>query len=254
MTFNRDGYYYDQQIRKYALQFMAIFSGLVVQVGKWNSEDERLISVPIHYGAQDRVVAAIIAGNTQNKMIRLPIMSANVRNIRLATERMHGTGVERRSTYVPSGGLVPDDISVIRQRMPVPYTIEMELALYASNTDQHFQMLEQILPLFEPQLTIQTSDAPFDQQRISSVILTGTQIDSAYPSGTERRSIQSTLTFDLPVWLSIPADVKKDFVNKIFLRIGEVSSGAVSSYEIIADLDSQDMPYDLVFDGESTKI
>jgi len=230
MTIPTNGYFYDKQFKTYILQFMAIFSGLQVQVGKFNTEEERLISVPIHYGAQDRVVAAIIADNTQNKLMRLPIMSACLRNIRMAPERMHGTGIERRSTYVPVGGLVPDDISVVHQRTPVPYTIEMELAIYASNTDQHFQMLEQILPLFEPQLSIQTSDAPFDWTRLSSVFLTGTQIDSAYPSGTDRRIIQSTMTFDLPVWINIPAEVKRDFTEPIYVLIGTVGTDRSTNY------------------------
>ena len=61
MAYQRNGYYYDAQLKNYILQFMAIFSGLQVQIGKWNTQDERLISVPVHYGHMDRVVAAIIA-------------------------------------------------------------------------------------------------------------------------------------------------------------------------------------------------
>jgi len=248
MAFQRDGYYYDQQLKSYILQFMAIFSGLQVQIGKWNDKDERLISVPIHYGAPDRVVAAILADNTQNKPLRLPVMSAYMRNINIAKERMHGTGAERRQAYVPVGGLVPDDIKVIHQRMPTPYNLELELGMYASNSDQHFQMLEQILPLFDPQLTIQTSDGPFDWTRLTSVELDRVNIDTNYPVGTDRRIIQSSLTFVMPVYMDTPADVRRNFVQKIFMRVAAVDTVTTDSFEIIGDIDGQGIPYTLIQD------
>ena len=50
MSYKQDGYYYDKQITNYILQFMAIFSGLQVRVGKFGDQEESLIPVPIHYG------------------------------------------------------------------------------------------------------------------------------------------------------------------------------------------------------------
>lgn len=255
MPFQRDGYYYDQQLKRYVLQFMHIFSGLQVQIGKWNTEDERLISVPIHYGHQDRVVASILADNVQNKPIRLPILSAYVLGLSLDSQNMHGTGVERRTAHVPLGGLVPNDVSVIHQLMPVPYTLEIELAIYASNTDQHFQILEQILPLFDPQLNIQLSDGLFDWARLTSVELTsGPNMDTNYPIGVDRRIVQSRMTFKMPIRIGVPAQVKQDFVEKIFMRIGAISGTALTNQEIIADLDAQGLDYTLAVDANNIEI
>lgn len=249
MSFKRDGYYYDQQLKRYVLQFMAIFSGLQVQIGKWNDKDERLITVPIHYGAQDRVVAAIMQDNTQNKPLRLPVMAAYLSNIALGLNRAHGTGVESRQSYVPVGGLVPDDIKVIHQRQAMPYDLTIDLSIYASNSDQHFQILEQILPLFEPQLTIQISDGLFDKQRVTSVHLDRINVDSNYPIGTDRRVIQSTLTFTIPAFLGVPAEVRSDFVKRVYARIAAVDTISTDSFEIVGDLDAQGIPYELIMDG-----
>lgn len=255
MAFQRDGYYYDQQIRNYTLQFMAIFSGLQVQVGKWNGEDEQLISVPVRYGDPDRVVAAILSNNTQNAPIRLPVMSAYMRGLQVATDRMHGTGVERRNTYVPLGGMVPDDIQVVYQRNPTPYNMDMELSIMTSNTDQMWQIMEQILVLFDPQLTVQTSDALFDMSRLTSVTLTGgPTYDNGYPSGQEKRYVKATMTFEMPIYLSIPADIKKNYVERIYMRIGAVSSMSNTSDEIIADMDSQGIPYELIISEKDLPI
>jgi hypothetical protein len=244
MAIQKTGYYYDNQITDYIVQFMAIFTGLQVSIG--NKSLEPLITVPIHYGHKDRVVAGIVSQNTQNAPIRLPVMSAYLRNLKLAENRMKGTGTERRSTYVPTGGLVPTDIKVVHQRMPVPYNLELDLSIYVSNTDQHFQILEQILPLFDPQLQIQTSDAPFDWTRLSHVKLTDINMETNHPIGTDRRIIQSTISFEMPIWIDTPADIRRDFIEQIYLRIGVVNLGDVSNYDIIAELDDQQIPYTLV--------
>lgn len=246
MAIQQDEYYYNAQIRSYVLQFMAIFQGMQVHVGKWTNSEASLIPVPIHYGHPDRVVAAIISENVQNKPIRLPVMSAYITALNLSPERRHGTGVERRNVYTPIGGLVPDDTRVVHQRTPTPYDLGIDLLVYTSNTDQHFQILEQILPLFDPQLTIQTTDGLFDMTRMTSVFLDNISMDTNNPIGTERRIIQSRLSFSLPIWIDTPADVRKDFIEKIYLRIGAVDTSASTSEEIISELDDGGFTYDLV--------
>lgn len=246
MAIRADGYYYNGQIVRYINQFMAIFQGLQVSVGKSQTEDVRLIPVEIRYGHPDRVVASILADNTQNKPIKLPAMSAYVNGVAIDLSRARGTGTERRSTYTPMGGLVPDDTKVIHQRMPMPYNLTMDLYIYASNSDQQFQMLEQILPLFEPQLLLQTGDAVFDWTRLSSVFLKDISVDSNFPIGTDRRIIQSKITFDMPIELATPAEVRRDFIERIYMRIGTVDNANVTNYEIIAELDAQNLPYELV--------
>ena len=157
MAIPQQAYWYNEQLKRYIIQFMTIFSGLQVSIGRTEGVDqEALIPVTIHYGNHDRVVAGLMAENTQNKPIRLPCMTAYMQGFDLATDLMHGTGQERRNSYVPTGGMLPDDVRVVHQRMPIPYKMQVQLGIYASNTDQHFQILEQILMLFEPQLQLQT--------------------------------------------------------------------------------------------------
>ena len=140
-------YYYNHQIRNYVLQFMAIFAQMQVSVGKRDTgqlvnvedcdgnvvgqesviNDERLIMVPIRWGAPDRVVASLFAENTQNKPVRLPIMSAFARNFELADDIRHGTGNVRRNTYAPTGGKIPEDVRVVYQDVPNYLYMDMEL-------------------------------------------------------------------------------------------------------------------------------
>lgn len=253
MTISESSYYYAKQLRDYNLQFMAIFEGLQVAVGASDTAESRLISVPVHYAYPDRVVASILAENTQNKPIRLPCMSAMMTNMSLDEAAMHGTAFERRISYVPVGGVVPDDISVIHQRMPVPYKLEFELNMFASNMDQMFQMMEQILMIFCPSIDIERSDAIFDWCRLSKVTLTNVRMENNYPSGTDRRVIQTMLVFEMTSWLSAPGDVRKDFVEKIYMRVGAVT-GDLDNVDIINELDAQGAEYEVVTSDQGINI
>lgn len=240
-------YYYDQQIKRYIVQFMAVFAGLQVNVGKTDSREEGLIPVPIHYGYKDRVVASILADNTQNKPLRLPLMSAYLTGIEMAPERRKGIGTERRHTFVPRGGILPDDATVVRQYMPIPYNLTMELSIYTSNQEQKLQIMEQLLMLFDPTLQIQTNDAMFDWTKITVVELTGVRPEENYPSATDRRIIQNSLDFTVPIWIAAPAHLKQDFIKDVYMRLGVVDSAADGSYDIIAQLDDLGFDYEKVF-------
>jgi hypothetical protein len=248
MAIRLDGYYYNSQVARYINQFMSIFQGLQVEIGKRNGESEKLIPVGIHYAHVDRMVASILADNTQNKPLRLPKMSTYMSGLNINMSRARGVGQERRNTYVPTGGLVPDDIQVVHQRMPVPYDLTLDLCIYASNTNQHLQILEQILSIFDPSIDIPTSDSPFDWARLTKVELKDVAMEPNFPIGTDKRIIQSKLTFEMPIELATPAEVRRDFIEKIYLRIGTVSNSTPmsDSYDIIAELDGQGLPYELI--------
>ena len=251
-----ESYFFEEQIAKFQIQFMAVFEGLMYRTGKRGDNKTQLHPVPIVYGSRDRVTASIMGDNTQNKSLKLPTMSAYMTQLDISTERMKGQGTERRSTYLPRGGMLPDDIKVVRQYMPSPYDMTMELAIYSSNMNQHRQILEQILVFFDPLIQIQKNDTAFDWTRITTVELTNLAFDENYPAGIDKRAIVSTLTFKVPIWIGVPSDVKSNFINQVFARIITAESGDTID-EIIGDISGILDPYDLLVDGsqiESTQI
>lgn len=243
-------YYYNEQVRNYILQFMAVFSEFKVMIGKKDTREPALIPVHLTYGAKDRVVAHIFSEGTQNKLLRLPAMSAYMNNINMSPSRYKGVGVERRDSYLPTGGNFPDDITTVRQLMPVPYEASMELSIYTSNRDEHLQILEQILMFFDPILQIQTNDDTFDWTKITTIELTGIRFEENYPAGSERRIIQTTLEFIMPIYIAAPAKLKNDFIKDVFLRIGTISTSSKNSFDIISELDSAGFTYDQIVDSK----
>lgn len=232
-------YYYDGQIRKYLLQFCNIFVGLKVKTGNGECGEPEYISVPIRVGSKDRVVAAIEAGNTQNKPFSIPMMSVSMTGLNMSPNRK-GVGVVDRRVYLPTGGAFPDDLRSVVRVMPIPYVMTVELAIYASNTQQLHQILEQLLVLFDPVLQIQTSDGAFDWTKLVSVELTGINNEENYPPGGDRRIIMWSLNFEMPIYISAPLDVRDEIVRKIIIRVGDMNGFNIDEFDENGEL----IPFD----------
>lgn len=227
-------YYYDKQIKKYLVQTMAVFTGFSIE-----HSGER-IQVPVQYGSKDRVAASIANGGTQNKPIRLPVISCHMKSIKLDNSRLKGIGSERVSRYVPLGGAIPDDVKTVHQLMPIPYTMTVDVTLYTSNIDSHWQLMEQIAILFNPSVQIQISDNHFDWQRITKVEMVGINYDEVFPSGNNRRVEQSTLSFEVPIYIGVPANVRNDIINQIKLFIGRLDPHQTDSLIDMVDFDGSE--------------
>lgn len=215
---NVQPFFYSQQIERYLIQFTNIFTGFQVNVG--NGPDKKLITVPAMYGSVDKVVASVYAGNTQNKPIRVPVISTFMTGIAMAPHLFKGTGQETRQSYLPSGGMLPDDVEVIHRYVPIPYTLQADAYILVSNQQMQMQMLEQTLMLFDPTLLIQTNDNTFDWTRLSYVELKSISLEEAFPEGGNERTLMVRLSFEFPIWITPPAKRKDDFVKKIMVRVG----------------------------------
>lgn len=233
---NENTYYYDSQLRNYILQFMAVFAGLKVSVGENDSGDQdRLIYVPIRYGSTDRVVAAIKSDNTTNKPIRLPTMVAYLSGLQLSPDARKGVSVVERRTFLDRGRAFPTDLQVIEREQPVPYMAVFQLSIMSSNTDQQYQLLEQILTLFNPIIQIQTSDDVHDWKRITTVELMDIGLEENFPMGTDNRILQNTLTFNVPIYLAPPTVINRNYIADIKLRLAAVD-GNSSVLDVVSDV------------------
>jgi hypothetical protein len=215
--------------------------------GKGECNEPEFITVPITVGNRDRVVAAIQAGNTQNKPFSLPIMAAAITSLSLSPTRK-GVGVVDRRVFLPAGSIYPDDLRTVVRVMPIPYVLGMDLSIYASNTHQMHQILEQLLMLFDPVLQIQTSDSAFDWTKITTVELVGINNEENYPPGGDRRIIQWTLNFSVPIYISAPIDVKDELIRKIIIRFGDFKGFAINEF----DENGNQVPFETGFEwGEA---
>ena len=90
--------------------------------------------------------------------------------------------------------------------MPVPYNIDFELYAMAKNSDDALQIVEQILPYFQPEYTITINDiVAMNSKRDVPIILNGITYEDNYEGDfAERRAIIYTLTFTAKAYLYGP--------------------------------------------------
>ena len=81
-------FFYDNQMRRFLLQFIRAFSNFQVEYGKDRDGQTTLLTVPVKYGDATRLVSNIIRDNSENKQIPSPMMSVYITAMEYARDRM----------------------------------------------------------------------------------------------------------------------------------------------------------------------
>jgi len=147
-------YFYDKQIRRYIQQFIRLFSGFSVQMGK-NEESGLPVfhKVPVRYGDINRMAAHITRENSENIMNTVPFISCYVTNLNLVPERRtYQDHVDKVQVYEKKYDQTTGEYKnekgnsyTVERHAPVPYIMQMNADVWSSNTDQKLQLLEQML-------------------------------------------------------------------------------------------------------------
>jgi hypothetical protein len=242
-------FFYDEQIRRFLLQFIRAFSNFQVEYGKDRAGNTTLTTVPVKYGDSTRMVSSIIRENSENKIIPTPMISCYIGGLEYNAERRQDPSfIDKKhirmrkfdpntNEYTTQQG----NAFTIERMMPVPYTLQMNVDIWTSNTNQKLQLLEQILVLFNPALEIQSTDNYLDWTSLSYIELANVQFSSrSVPVGVDEQIDIATLQFTVPIYLSAPAKVKKlGVINKIVASIyddqGGIADGVIDGQILLGE-------------------
>jgi hypothetical protein len=233
-------YFYDGQIRRYVTQFMRVFIGF-----RWQAGDGTQQEVPVTYGDMTRMVASIIKDNSENKLATVPKIACYVTGLEIDTTRTSDASFVskvniRERRWTDASGQIEYQSNqgggyTVERLMPTPYKLSMKADLWTSNTDQKLQLLEQILVLFNPSLEIQTTDNYIDWTSLSVLDVKNISFTSrTIPQGADSEIDICTIEFEMPIWITPPAKVKKlgivrTIINNVFTEEG----GIVSLEELV---------------------
>ena len=227
-------FHYDGQIRRFVTQFIRMVSNFQVEFG--NADNHTLQTVPVYYGDVSRQAAMILRNNSENSLNAVPAMAAYISALTYDRDRMQNPyfegSIRVRERVYDAGSQSyqnsQDGMYTVERLMPAPYKITMKLDIWTSNTNQKHQLIEQMTPLFNPGLEIQSSDNFVDWSSLSVVHLTDvTYTSRSIPSGSDESIDIATLTFEMPIWITLPAKVKK---------MGVVAQIIASIYDAQGDL------------------
>jgi len=249
-------HFYDNQIRRYILQFVRMFSGYTIKTGKKMNDNvtDYYIRVPARYGDVSRMAATILKGNSENVVNSAPFIACHVQSLIPDRQRLQepffndAVNVNERKFDANTQKYTNETGNKynVKRMMPVPYLLNMQVDIWTSNTDQKLQLLEQILVLFNPALEIQHNDNPVDWTTITTVEMTDLQWSSrGIPAGIEDQIDIATMIFQIPVWINPPAQVTRqnvirNIVNNIYTYTDLDSLDYdPDAFEFFADLKAQ---------------
>ena len=222
-------HFYDEQIRRFIIQFVRMLSNFQYETGKNSDGLKAFVQVPARYGDPSRQVANIMRQGSENVAMHAPLISCYIKDLGYARERMQDpTFVDklhvRERKFDTDTGTYKNTMGeghTIERMMPTPYNLTMGADIITTNTDQKLQILEQILVLFNPALELQSTENYVDWTSLSYAELSDIVFTSrSIPQGTDDQLDIASLTFTMPIWLNPPAKIKKlGVVEKIIASL-----------------------------------
>lgn len=229
-------YFYDEQIRRFLLQFTRIFSNFQILYGAQGSQNETLVRVPVRYGDWSRQAQTVAQQNSSSFMPSTPLITFYITGMEYQQTRMQDpyfvSKIQVRQRTYDTGSdtyeTTQGNAFSVERLMPVPYRMTITLDIWTSNTHQKFQIFEQIATLFNPSLEIQSTDNYIDWTSLSIVELENVNFTSrTIPIGTDDPIDIMSMRFGLPIWISAPAKVKKlGVVEKIIASVFDAQGDA----------------------------
>ena len=204
-------YFYNEILRKTIIGFGTLFNGLTIK------QDGSTVKVPLAYGPTQKFLARLeqAPNLSQATQISLPRMSFEFTGLTYDSSRK----VTTTQTIAVKN---PDDGTDIKKVfMPVPYNMQFELAIMCKLNDDALQLVEQILPFFQPQynLTINLVSL-INEKKDVPVVLENITMDDQYEGDfTSRRVLLYTLRFTAKTYLFGPVtSASKDIIKTASVR------------------------------------
>ena len=206
-------YYYHEIIRKTIIGFGTLFNQ--INIKHQDADNSTVISdmrVPLAYGPVQKFLARIRQQPDLNKpvQITLPRMSFEMVSIQYdATRKASLTQTFKASS---GGG------NLKKVFMPVPYNIGFDLNIMVKLNDDGLQIIEQILPYFQPafNITINLIES-IGEKRDIPIVLESINFQDDYEGDfSTRRVLIYTLRFTAKTYLFGPiADSSEGLIKKV---------------------------------------
>ena len=204
-------YFYHEIIRKTVIAFGTLFNEVHIRHQDATGKDISDIKVPISYGPKQKFLARIQQQPDLNKAVQisLPRMSFEVNNIQYDPSRKSGIS----QTFKAQEGS-----KLKKVFMPVPYNLGFELNILTKLQDDSMQILEQILPFFQPgfTLTIDLVKSIGEKRDVPMVLDSITFTDDYEGNFETRRALIYTLNFTAKTYMFGPiADSTEGLIRKV---------------------------------------
>jgi hypothetical protein len=204
-------YFYNEIFRKTIISFGTLFNNLTIK------QEGSVVKVPLAYGPTQKFLARLEQAPNLNQSVAmsLPRMSFEFTGLNYDPSRKVTT-TQQFTVKNPE-----DNTDIKKQYMPVPYNMQFELAIMCKLNDDALQIVEQILPYFQPQynLTVQLVESIKEKRDIPIILENVTMQDDYEGDFTTRRVLLYTMRFTAKTYLFGPVtSATKDIVKQVSVR------------------------------------
>ena len=201
--------FYHETVRNIIVGFGTLFNDIHVVRKNNSGVVTQSMKVPLAYGPKQKWLARLDqdAGLDSKVAITLPRMGFEIQNLTYDPARK----LNRVQKFKKVKTSASNSNKLDTQFMPVPYNLNIQLYAMAKNSDDALQMVEQILPYFQPDYTLTIKDMPeMGVARDIPIVLNSINYEDSYKGDyAERRAIMYTLDFTTKFYLYGPVTSSK---------------------------------------------
>ena len=204
-------YFYHEILRKTVIGFGTLFNNINIRHKDASGTTFSVLKVPLAYGPMQKFLARIQQQPDLDRetAITLPRLSFEMQGLQYDPTRK--TGIAQ--TFLTKNGT-----NAKKVYMPVPYNVGFELSIMAKLSDDALQILEQIVPYFQPSFNITVNlISSIGEKKDIPIVLESINYSDQYEGGFEsRRTIIYTLSFVAKTYLFGPvADSPEGLIKKV---------------------------------------
>ena len=205
-------YSYNEIIRKTIIAFGTLFNEIYIKHEEQNGTDYSFMKVPIAYGPVQKFLARVEQKPDLRKRVAMTLPRMSFEMISLKYDNSRKVSAMQTFKAVKTS----DKTEQVKVFMPVPYNIGFQLSIMTKLNDDMLQIVEQILPVFQPNFTISVNlISSIGEKRDIPITLDSVDMKDDYEGDySQRRSLIYTLNFTAKTYLFGPIPDSTDGLIK----------------------------------------
>ena len=198
-------HFYNESLRKVIIAFGSLFNNITIIRNDSTGKAKQSLKVPLAYGPKQKFIVRLEAdpGITQKIAMTLPRMGFEIQSFDYdPTRKLNSIMKQKKISNTEDKKLK----QMTTQYTPVPYNVNFEFFVMTKNSDDGIQIVEQILPYFQPEYTVSIREVPdMDVVRDVPIVLNNIGYEDTYAGDfTERRAIVYTFDFTAKAYVYGP--------------------------------------------------
>ena len=197
-------YFYNESMRKMTVAFGQIFNN--IQIKKQNSGGTTIqsIRVPLAYGPKEKFLVRLDQQPSLDERefaITLPRLGFEISGIQYDASRKLTKLQKFKQTQSTNNSIMDYNYT------PVPYNVSYNLYAFTATAESGLQIIEQVLPFFQPDYTVTINVIPnMNIKRDVPIVLNSVNYEDTYSGDfTSRRAVIYTLGFTAKMYLFGPS-------------------------------------------------